>query len=319
MSGSEPSHLRHRSSADTASGVIAVEVDGYPESRDAAALAATIAAVTNADVMLVAVHPGAPVVLPSEMGWVAVHQRAADMVHELSDSVLPNAGIVIETDQSVGRALERVATLEHRDLLVVGSSSEAPLGRVRIDNRTRHLLEQAQCAVALAPRGMSAREPRKLRVIGVAYGGEAEAGEAPELAASLARAAGATLRVEGVIDDRLPAGRYAPVDAARQEVWDQLLQSKAESLREDAERAAAATGANTEVSVTLGAPADRLSALSEAVDLLVIGSRRSGPAERVHLGSTAKTLLHDARCPIVVVPAVTQSQSSEAEPSETPT
>jgi nucleotide-binding universal stress UspA family protein len=295
MSGSEPSHLRHRSSADTASGVIVVEVDGYPESRDAAALAATIAAVTRAEVMVVAVHPGAPVVLPQEMGWVAAHERTAEMVHELRDSVLPEAGTVIETDQTVGRALERVATLEHQDLLVVGSSRGTPLGRVRIDNRTRQLLGQAQCAVAIAPRGLSARDPQKLRVIGVAYDREPEAREALKLATSLARAADAKLRVEGV------------------------LQSKVESLREDAERAAAATGGNAEVPVTLGAPADRLRALSEAVDLLVIGSRRSGPADQVHLGSTAKTLLHDARCPIVVVPAVMQSSGSEAVPSETPT
>jgi nucleotide-binding universal stress UspA family protein len=221
--------VRHRC------GLIAVAVDGNPESRDAAVLAATIADVTKAEVMLIAVHPGAPVVLPSEMSWVAVHQRAADMVHELRDNVLPDAGMVIESDQSVGRALERIATLEHRDLLVVGSSSEAPVGRVRIGNRTREMLEQTQCAVAIAPRGLSARPPRKLGVIGVEYDGEPEAREALNLARSLARGSGARLRVEA-----------PPVD---------------------------------------------LLARSEVVDLLVIGSRRSGPAEAAHARSTVGTLL----------------------------
>ena len=47
MSGSESTHLRRRSRADAAPALIAVAVDGYPESRDAAALAATIAAVTH--------------------------------------------------------------------------------------------------------------------------------------------------------------------------------------------------------------------------------------------------------------------------------
>ena len=236
MSGYELSHLDDRSGAGTSVGLIAVAVDGNPESRDAAVLAATIADVTKADVMLIAVHPGAPVVLPREMSWVDVHQRAADMVHELRDSVLPDAGTVIESDQSVGRALERIATLEHRDLLVVGSSIEAPVGRVRVGNRTRELLEQAQCAVAIAPRGLFARPPRKPGVIGVGYSGEPEAREALNLARSFARASGAKLRVEG-----------SPAD---------LL----------------------------------LLARSEAVDLLVIGSPRSG------------MLLDDAHCPVVVVP-----------------
>ena len=290
-------------------------VDGHPESRDAAVLAATIADVAKAGVMLVAVHPGSPVVLPREMGWVGVHQRAADMVHELHDSLLPDAGTVIESDQSAARELESVAALEHRDLLMVGSSSKAPLGRVRIDNRTRQLLEQAHCAVAIAPRGLSAAQ--KLRVIGVAYNGEPEAREALELAASLARSAGAKLRVEGVLDDGLPGGRNVPADAVRQGVWDELLESSAESLREDAELVSAATGVAAEVTVALGAPADLLLALSEAVDLLVIGSRRSGIADQAHLGRTARTLLHGGRCPIIVVPGlVTRPPSSKAEPPE---
>jgi nucleotide-binding universal stress UspA family protein len=144
--------------------------------------------------MLVAVHPGAPVVLPHEMGWAAVHQRATDMVRELRHTVQPDAGAVIETDQSVARALERVATCEHEALLVLGSSRGAPLGRVRVDNRTRQLLGQAQCAVAVGPRGLSVQDPRELRVIGVAYDGKPEAREALKLAAFLARAAGAKLQ-----------------------------------------------------------------------------------------------------------------------------
>ena len=129
MSGSESSHLHRSSSAETAAGLIAVAVDGYPESRDAAVLTATIAAVTKADVMLVAVHPGAPVVLPHEMGWVGVHQPALDMGAKLRDSVLLEAGTVIESDQSVGHALERVATLTRRDLWWSGRAARRrPVG-----------------------------------------------------------------------------------------------------------------------------------------------------------------------------------------------
>ena len=51
-----------------------------------------------------------------------------------------------------------------------------------------------------------------------------------------------------------------------------------------------------------GRPADALLALSGDVDLLVIGSRRWGPATRVLLGSTGEALMHDAACSVVAVP-----------------
>jgi nucleotide-binding universal stress UspA family protein len=48
--------------------------------------------------------------------------------------------------------------------------------------------------------------------------------------------------------------------------------------------------------------ADAVLRLSEEVDLLVIGSRGSGPAGRVLPGSIAERLLHDAHCPLIVIP-----------------
>ena len=186
-------------------------------------------------------------------------------MHELRDSVLPDAGAVIETDQSVARALERVANVRARGLLVLGSSPGAPLGRVRVDNRTRELLGQAQSAVAVAPRGLSVHDPRKLRVIGVACDRKPEAREALKFAASLARAAGAKLRVASVLDDRVP--------------------SAARSMREDTELAAAAAATDAEITVTPGAPAESLLALSEAVDLVFIGSSALELSNRCALGA----------------------------------
>jgi nucleotide-binding universal stress UspA family protein len=266
---------------------MAVAVDGRQESRDAAVVASTLAGVTDANVMLVAVHPGAPVVPPQEMGWVGVHQRAVDMVHELRDSVLPGAGTLIETDLSVGRALE---TLDDGDFLIVGSSGAAPLGRVRIDNGTRRLFEQAPCAVIVAPRGLSTRPVHNLRAIGVVYDREPEAREAMKLAGSLARASGATLCVDAALD----LSRDPELD----------------SLRADAELTAATLGVEAGVNVTLGSAADQLLARSQVLDLLVIGSRRAGPANRVRLGSTVGALLHAGGCPIVVVPGVASRHGS---------
>lgn len=54
----------------------------------------------------------------------------------------------------------------------------------------------------------------------------------------------------------------------------------------------------------LGDPVSRLLAVCEAndADMLVIGRRGAGLAERVILGSTADRLTHLAPCPVLVVP-----------------
>jgi nucleotide-binding universal stress UspA family protein len=54
----------------------------------------------------------------------------------------------------------------------------------------------------------------------------------------------------------------------------------------------------------LGDPVSRLIAVCETseADLLVIGRRGAGLAERVILGSTADRLAHDAPCPVLVIP-----------------
>lgn len=57
-----------------------------------------------------------------------------------------------------------------------------------------------------------------------------------------------------------------------------------------------------DIDIVRGRPADALVALSGRVDLLVIGSRRWGPAARVLLGSTGEALLHDGACPVLAVP-----------------
>lgn len=282
---------------------IAAGVDGYPEGRDAAALGSMIAGAAGAELMLVAVHPDPLVVLPPELGWTAMHKQAEALLRETRNAVAPGARIVVETDWSVARALERVVAREHRDLLVVGSSRRGHQGLVRIGNRTRQLLCHCKCALAVAPRGLSGGPARRLARIGVGYDGAPEAQAALSLAGSLATKAGAKLRVRGVVDDRLPGvgwSRAAGEQALA--MWDEVLEPQVESLREKAQRATSATGADAEVDVWRGRPADALKEVCEHVDLLVIGSRRWGAAARVLLGSTGEALMHDASCPVLVVP-----------------
>ena len=57
-----------------------------------------------------------------------------------------------------------------------------------------------------------------------------------------------------------------------------------------------------EVSVTLGDPGYELRGFSDAVDLVVVGSRRWGPIARLVTGGVGETLVGGAGCSVLIVP-----------------
>ena len=134
----------------------------------------------------------------------------------------------------------------------------------------------------------------------------------------LRRVAGAELHVRGVVDDRIQAIGWSrlgtgPVivpgfgwlaigsDGVTPE-WDEVVQASVDALQAKVADAARGTAEKVETDIQLGRPASALLKLSQEVDLLLIGSRRWGPVARVILGSTGEALLHDASCPVLVVP-----------------
>ena len=282
---------------------LAVGVDGYDEGRDAAVLGAAIHRATGASMMLVAVHPDPMIVVPKGMDWTSLHRQARDTLFEARDAFAPKARLAVKTDFSVARALHRVVLEENRDLLVVGSSRNASQGHVRIGKRTRQLLCHFECALAIAARGLHAQSEFSLRRIGVGYDESPESRAALAWAGALAVAFGAELHVRCVVDDRMPAVGWGQVWIGHvMSDWMTIVKDEQDALRRRADAAAAQTGAHVTAEAVAGRPADALLALSGDVDLLVIGSRRWGPATRVLLGSTGEALMHDAACSVVAVP-----------------
>lgn len=279
---------------------IAVGIDGFPEGEDAAALGAAVARMTGADVMLVAVH-SAPLFLAPGWDWRSLSQEAERTLSDVRRAFAPGARTLAETDLSIPRALQRVVRREHRDLLVLGSSRQAPVGRVRIGKRTRQLLCHFECPLAIAPRGMHSEPDIRLKRIGVGYDGGPESEAALALAGSMA-CAGAELHVRGVVDDRVPVLLRSALGGFVAVEWSDVIAEEEQRLLDQALAAAETTGATVKVEVLRGRPADALLALSSEVDLLVIGSRRWGPTARVLLGSTGEALLQDAACPVMAVP-----------------
>ena len=294
-----------RSPTDGRPGIarIAAGVDGFPEGRDAAALGKLLAGATGAELMLVAVHEASLLPTPPTLDYRSLRRDAQRTLREVRDSLAPGARTVTATDESVPRALHRVIQRHHRDLLVVGSSRVGPEGRVRIGKRTRQLLGHFECALAVAPRGMHANPPSAgLRRIGLGFDGGPESEAALALAASIAIGAGAELYVQAVVDDRLPTRSWSDVSEVVSYEWDEVVQGGIDDIRERATAEAERTGARFHVDVARGRPAEALLALSERVDLMVIGSRRWGPAARLLLGATGEALMHDAACAVLAVP-----------------
>ena len=281
---------------------IAVGVDGFPEGRDAAALGQLFAEATAAKIMLVAVHSSAPLPTPRELSYSSLRDELQLELHGVRDSLAPEARTLVVTDLSVARALHHVVRRHDCDLLVVGSSRRGPQGRVRIGKRTRQLLCNCGCALAVAPRGLHADPDRGLRRIGVGYDGSPESESALALAVSVATAADAHLHVLAVVDDRLPFFRRSALSPFVEDQWSEVIGDEMEQVRAQALAAGERIGASLDVGVARGRPADALLALSHEVDLLVVGSRRWGPTARLLLGSTGEVLMHDAACAMLALP-----------------
>ncbi len=291
---------------------IAAGVNGFPEGNDAVALGEMIARATGAELLLVAVHTDPLVVLPEGMNWKGLEEQAQKAVRDARDGFAPDARVRVETDLSVGRALQRVVQHEHRDLLVVGSNRHAVEGEVRIGKRTRQLLDSAACALAVAPRGMSTQPPRELKRIGVGFDAGPEAHAALKLAAGIASNCGAQLVLCGVIDDRVQSAGWARLAAPRPAWekadqpgapdWDEIVRTSEDKLMDHLRAAAKSVDSDVATEVRRGRPADRLLELAQDVDLIVIGSRRWGQAARLILGSTGEGLMFHATCPVMVAP-----------------
>ena len=302
MTTSVPASERTSASSRQMIRRIAVGIDGFPEGRDAAALGQLLAEASGAELMLVAVHSPALLPFPPELGYKSQLKQSQLVLREVRDSLAPGARTLTATDHSVPRGLHRVVHRHHRDLLIVGASRHAPEGHVRIGKRTRQLLCQFECALAVAPRGMHADPGRALRRIAVGYDGSPESESALAFAGSIAGAAGAALHVQTVVDDRVPVFARSALGGAIQLEWNEVIKAEMEELRQTAAVAGEKMGVPLDIGVTCGRPAYVLLELSETVDLLVIGSRRWGASARLLLGSTGEALMHDAACAVLAVP-----------------
>jgi nucleotide-binding universal stress UspA family protein len=274
-------------------------VDGRQGGRDAIALARQLAA-PDAGVTLAHVYGG------RTMGGRAA-ALAVPLEAEASEQMLTrertDAGMQAETvscyESSAGRGLHELAEQRNADLLVVGSSRHALLGRVLMGDDTRAALNAASCAIAIAPRGYAQAAHRLVR-LGVGYDGSPQSVNALTAARELAARYGAKITALWVVSLQ-SVREEKPIPADWSEAIDRLLDQCSQSLDElgDVESAA-----------TYGEPKEELVRFGKGLDLLIVGSCGYGPIGRLFHGSVSSYLIGHAPCPLLVLP---RSASNEGE------
>ena len=283
-------------------GPIVVGVERSERSRDALALARTLARAAGTRLILVAVYPRDARSAALERG--AYTEALVDEAQATLEWVArPLAGVRAELRAvpctSVSRGLQQVAAEEDALAIVVGPTHRGGTGRVVPGSVGGRLLHGAPCPVAVAPSGYWGDTHAPIRRIGVGYVGASEAAEALNAAVGLAACTDAAIRVLGVIEPEtttapvlLRPGYFEREDLARAHLTNSMQQAI-----DDAAPPVEISGV-----VVDGYADDELARLSREVDLLVCGSRGRGPLGAVMLGSVSAGVLRKARCPVLVVP-----------------
>ena len=278
---------------------VLVGVDGSPNGRDAIGLASLL---TGPDGRLTLAHvrPGKHHPLHAiTPALLAEEGDASEQLLERERALAQVSADLISIVSTIpGRGLHRHAEDLNADLLVVGSCSHGVFGRTVLGDDTRAALNGAPCAVAIAARGY-AEHPAPIAGIGVGYNRSRESEAALELARTLAAATRATVEAVEVVS--MPS--YGFVEAGG-EYLNRMLTDANNRMKELS---------GVDGRAVYGGAGEQLAALSDNVDLLVVGSRSYGPVRRLVLGSTCDYLERHARCSLLVLPRLAIHGTTDSE------
>ena len=276
---------------------VVVGMKDLEASRDALCLALALTSATGkltfAHVQVVAPKP-AP-----DSGAAGSAAKRRDALEELAarrDESQLDAELVYAEARSVREGLHDAARAGHADLLVIGASRYDVIYRDLVGDNTRQVLEDAPCAVAVAPLGYSDQR-RPARAIGVAYDDSSDAARVLALAKKLAVEWHAKLSVfQAVSGLHLnDPGHF------QQSTEDEATQA----------RARIAELAGVEAHAEYGDPAQELGRYGQSVDLLVLGAHRHGPIRRMLGQGTVQRLADAPPCPLLVLPQARRLSISE--------
>ena len=256
--------------------------------RDAIALAQQLLT-GDADLTLAHVYAGDPYVYRGVSAEFEESERRQDIerLSHARDEARVRASVRWRRASSVGHGLHELCKDIGADLLVVGASRRRGLPKLLRGDDARSALNDAPCAVAIAPAGYG-RDPVRIRKIGTAYDGSPESKHALQVARDLAAARGGKISALDAV--------YLPTSALYMTIPDDEVEELLEAARDDL----AALG-GLEPHAAYGNPVERLTLYSASVDLLVIGSHHDGPSPTLLHTSTARELARTTYCPLLAL------------------
>ena len=279
---------------------VVIAVDTEERTLDALALGRRLAESVGAPATVLSVVPYVPMLDPGGEELRRLHEdgraRLAGLARQMG---LGDATAEVVPGTFAARELQRVTERPETGLIVVGSTTRGPLGRLLVGGVGERLLSGAACPVAIAPRGYADAPASGLTRIGVGVDGSDEARLALDAALALARAAGAELRVITAFQ-RVAFGGVTTA-ALPSTSANVALRSDLHAVHDEA-LAAAGEDVRAEGRFVDGSADDVLRRESAELDLLVVGSRGYGPRGAVLVGSATTALARGAACPILVTP-----------------
>jgi nucleotide-binding universal stress UspA family protein len=279
---------------------IVIAVDATERSVDPLALGKLLADATRAPAVLVSVFPYDPLADPHGNELPRVREEAREILFELGEERRVDvADAHVVASNLAARELQSITERDTTGVIVVGSTSRGPVGRLLPGGVGERLLAGSACPVAIAPRGYAEHPAASLRTIGVAFDGSEESRHAMDAGRDLARLSGADVRVITVFEHS-PFGATATLrtgGASINELMRRDLHGALDELLAGAPADLAVEGRFLE-----GPPGKVLAEQSAELELLATGSRGYGPRAAVLLGTTTHKLMRTARCPGLVMP-----------------
>jgi nucleotide-binding universal stress UspA family protein len=293
---------------------IVVGYNGSSQSADALALGGFLAGSTRSSLLLGYVYHQEPRWYGQTREYLREQRDRSHRTLEPAMASLPE-GVAADSaalgSSSPARGLHDLAAEERADLVVIGSTHHGPLGRVLIGGVGELLLAAAPFSVAVAPRGLQAKQHGPIAAVTAAFDGSPEAAVAVRAAASLVERLGARLRVVSVIEHSHGWHVSGPGDHGDHAHGDRAR------LEDDLGRAAteALGGFSAEHEIVEGKPVETLQEAAGSSDLLIVGSRGYGPMRHALLGSVSARLMRSAPSPVVLVPRGNVEEQERATPA----
>lgn len=279
-----------------------------PRGEEALVLAKTLAGAGDTAILVCVVTPevwGYPSLanVDQEYGrFLGEYATAAMAQARAALGDIPHLRFERVSARSATVGLTQLAEREQAHMVVLGSArSGSTIGRAALGGVSEEILHLASVPVAIAPSHYTgAARPSRITV---AYSGGDAARSTVLHALGLAGALGVPLRlVSFAVRDRqmfppLAGGGAEDVVVAG---WVEQAQAGLDMVRGQI----AVTGYPVHTEVSVGPDWDAAMAGLEWLDgeLLLLGSSRLGPLQRVFLGSNAAKILRAAPVPVVVLP-----------------